>query len=52
MKEHPMFVNSEDSIKKVADILIKEEFHALPVLQDDILVGIVTTTDIIKHLIS
>ncbi len=52
MKEHPMFVNTEDSIKKVADILTKEEFHALPVLKDNNLVGIVTTTDIIKHLIS
>ncbi len=52
MKEHPMFVDSEDSIKKVAEILTKEEFHALPVVKDDNLVGIITTTDIIKHLIS
>ncbi len=26
MKEHPMFVDSEDSIKKVAEILTKESF--------------------------
>ena len=52
MKENPMFVNSQDSIKKVAAILIEEEFHALPVLKDDTLAGIVTTTDIIKYLIS
>ena len=37
MKEHPMFVDSEDSIKKVAEILIKEEFHALPVVKGFVL---------------
>ncbi|MFN2260808.1 MAG: CBS domain-containing protein [Psychroflexus sp.] len=38
-------------IKTAAEIITKKEFHALPVVQGDKLVGIVTTTDIIKHLI-
>lgn len=40
-----------DTIKKVAEILASKEFHALPVVQGDLLVGIVTTTDLIKYLI-
>jgi len=45
-------VTPETSIREVAEILSKKEFHALPVLQGNLLVGIVTTTDIIKYLLS
>ncbi|POS02301.1 CBS domain protein [Flavobacterium croceum DSM 17960] len=44
-------VSPETSIKDVAEILSAKEFHALPVVQDEILVGIVTTTDLIKYLL-
>ncbi|WP_299111157.1 CBS domain-containing protein [uncultured Winogradskyella sp.] len=44
-------VNSETSIKDVAKILASKEFHALPVVDNGILVGIVTTTDLINYLI-
>lgn len=44
-------VSPETSIRTVAEILSKREFHALPVVQGDILVGIVTTTDLIKYLL-
>lgn len=39
------------TIKEVAEILSKEEFHALPVVDDGNLVGIVTTTDLINYLL-
>ncbi len=42
----------ETTIKEAAEILAVREFHALPVVEGDLLVGIVTTTDIIKYLIS
>jgi CBS domain-containing protein len=45
-------VTPETSIKEVAEILSTREFHALPVCEGDLLVGIVTTTDLIKYLIS
>lgn len=45
-------VTPETTIKETAEILSKNEFHALPVCQGDLLVGIVTTTDLIKYLIS
>ncbi len=45
-------VNSKTSIKEVAEILASKEFHALPVVDDGILVGMVTTTDLINYLIA
>lgn len=44
-------VSPETTIKEVAEILSSREFHALPVVEGDLLVGIVTTTDIIKYLL-
>lgn len=45
-------VSPETTIREVAEILSKKEFHALPVVHGQLLVGIVTTTDIIKYLLS
>jgi CBS domain-containing membrane protein len=42
----------ETTIKEAAEILSKNEFHALPVIENGLLVGIVTTTDLIKYLIN
>ena len=44
-------VQKDDTILDVAVILSKNEFHALPVMDGDKLVGIVTTTDLVKFLI-
>ena len=44
-------VSPDTTIKEVAEILASREFHALPVCEGDLLVGIVTTTDVIKYLI-
>jgi CBS domain-containing protein len=54
MSHKPRAVKDTDTIKQVAEILSKEEFHALPVVDNDDeskLVGIVTTTDVIKYLL-
>ncbi len=45
-------VSPDTTIRQVAEILSKEEFHALPVCEGDVLVGIVTTTDLIKYFLS
>ncbi|MBO0341615.1 MAG: CBS domain-containing protein [Bacteroidota bacterium] len=42
-------VTSDTTIKEVAEILSKREFHALPVVDDGKLKGIVTTTDLIRY---
>jgi len=44
-------VPSSTSVKKVAEIFAKEEFHALPIVDNNILIGIVTTTDLINFLL-
>lgn len=44
-------VSPSNSIKEVAEILANSEFHALPVVDQNELVGIVTTTDLIKYLL-
>jgi CBS domain-containing protein len=54
MSHKPRVVKSTDTVKKVAEILSKEEFHALPVVDakdETKLVGIVTTTDVIQYLL-
>ena len=44
-------ISPETTIKEAAEILATREFHALPVCEGNLLVGIVTTTDLIKYLI-
>jgi len=44
-------ITPETTIKEAAEILASKEFHALPVCEGELLVGIVTTTDLIKYLI-
>ncbi|NKI31273.1 CBS domain-containing protein [Croceivirga thetidis] len=39
------------TVKEVAQFLSLKEFHALPVVDEGKLVGIVTTTDLIKYLV-
>ena len=51
MKVHPVVINSSDPIRKAAEILTTAEFHDLPVVDNGELVGIVSTTDVIKFLI-
>lgn len=51
MVKHVVTVPTAATIKEVAEILSKKEFHALPVVDDGNLVGIVTTTDLINYLL-
>jgi len=44
-------VNSHISIKSVAEILAKNQFHSLPVVDNEKLVGMVTTTDLLNYLL-
>ncbi|WP_020570868.1 CBS domain-containing protein [Neolewinella persica] len=51
MTKDVITVDKDDTILDVATILSKNEFHALPVTEGGKLVGIVTTTDLVKFLI-
>jgi CBS domain-containing protein len=51
MVSNPKTVAPNESIRDVAEFLTKAEFHALPVVEDGKLLGIVTTTDVIRYLV-
>lgn len=44
-------VNSDTSIKEVAKILAEREFHALPIVDDGDMVGIISSTDLLNYLV-
>ena len=51
MAKKVITIAPETTIREAAEILSQKEFHALPVCEGDLLVGIITTTDLIKYLI-
>ena len=51
MTKSPKTVEQTETIKSVAETFLGNDFHALPVVQDGKLVGIVSTTDIIRYLL-
>lgn len=51
MTSDPVSLKESDSIRNAAQLLSKGDFHSLPVTNDsNELVGIVTTTDLIRYL--
>lgn len=51
MAKKIVIISPTVTIREAAEILSNNEFHALPVCEGEILVGIVTTTDLIKYLL-
>ncbi|UUV21814.1 CBS domain-containing protein [Paenimyroides aestuarii] len=50
MAKTPLTVSADTTVKEVVEILAKETFHSLPVVEnDEELVGIVTTTDLLNY---
>ncbi len=49
MTRYPIFLDPDDSIGLAADIFLANKFHALPIVEDDTLVGIVTTHDLLRY---
>lgn len=49
MTHHPLAIDINDGMVKALLILSEKEYHALPVVDGNKLVGILTTTDIIKY---
>jgi CBS domain-containing protein len=50
MVERPIFVQKGYSVYDVAKMMCRGGFRRLPVVEDNILLGIVTPTDILLHL--
>ncbi|MFN8259631.1 MAG: CBS domain-containing protein [Chitinophagales bacterium] len=51
MVKDPVVISSDTSIREVAELFAASEFHAVPVVDNDVLVGMVSTTDVLKFLI-
>ncbi len=52
MKSNPETISPTQTIREVAEILAHREFHALPVVENGEVVGMVTTTDLIRYFLS
>ena len=48
MTPQPLTLDPDDTIGLVADIFLQNKFHAIPVIEDFRLVGIVTSHDLLK----
>ena len=49
MTKYPLTIDPDDTIGLAADIFLSNRFHALPVVDDGQLVGIVTSHDLIAY---
>ena len=47
MTKNPIFLNPEDSIGLAADLFLENVYHAVPIMEDGVLVGIITTHDLL-----
>ncbi|MEN8187113.1 MAG: CBS domain-containing protein [Bacteroidota bacterium] len=52
MIKDPLTVSPNDTIFEVSKLLASKEFHSLPVVEDENLVGIVTSTDLLNFFIN
>jgi CBS domain-containing protein len=51
MSPEPITLQQTQSIEEAAKVFVENDFHALPVLNGFDLVGIISTTDVIKYLL-
>ncbi|MFK8006309.1 MAG: CBS domain-containing protein [Saprospiraceae bacterium] len=47
MTKNPVYLNPDDSIYFAANLLLENVYHAIPVMEDGVLIGIVTTHDLL-----
>jgi len=52
MTQNPFYLTTNSTIDDVSKVLAEGNFHAIPVLENDKIVGIVSTADIIKHFLN
>lgn len=51
MAKNPVTIDGDSKLKAAVEIFAKEQFHALPVTSEGKLVGMLTTTDIMRYLL-
>ncbi len=48
MTHDPVSIQADDTVGELAEILTENDFHAVPVMEGERIVGIVSTTDVIR----
>ena len=49
MAKNPVGVSPDQTVRDVTEILAKQSFHSLPVVEKGELKGVITTTDLLKY---
>ena len=49
MAKNPVGVSPDQTVRDVTEILAKQSFHSLPVVENGKLKGVITTTDLLKY---
>lgn len=49
MMPDPFTLNTDAPLKEVASVLSKGRYHAVPIMENNKIAGIVSTADVIKH---
>lgn len=49
MTRYPVTLDPDDTVGLAADIFLANKFHALPIVEDDQLMGLVTTHDLLSY---
>ena len=49
MAKNPVGVSPDQTVRDVTEILAKQSFHSLPVVENGELKGVITTTDLLKY---
>lgn len=52
MTPNPFYLTSEATIEEVSNVLTQGKYHAIPILENDKMVGIVSTADVIRHFLN
>lgn len=52
MTKNPFYLTSSSTIEEVSKVLAEGNYHAVPVLENNKIVGIVSTADIIKYFLN
>ena len=52
MTQNPFYLTTNSTISDVSKVLAEGNYHAVPVLENDNIVGIVSTADIIKYFLN
>lgn len=48
----PVTISPDDTVRKAAEVFAEGRFHALPVVEGGKLVGIVTSTDVVRYFLN